>query len=135
MKTIALCLFLALAAAPVARADEPMIARPLSPHAGTYRRARAEIIAGAVIMALSAVGAIVATSMFAMTRSCSRDGNSDCVSAGTFVGVMSTAGAVIESQVGVPLFIDGWVRKRNARARFLPVAGPSTIGAGFHLSF
>jgi hypothetical protein len=131
MKTIALCLCLALATAPIARADEPMVSRPLSPHAGVYRRARAEIIAGAVIMALSAVGAILATSMFAVARSCPKD--SDCFS--VFVAVMSTTGAVIESQVGVPLFIDGLVRKRNARARFLPVVGPSTIGAGMRLEF
>jgi hypothetical protein len=134
MKTIALCLCLSLAAAGVARADQDLIVSPAS-HADAYRRARAEIIAGAVIMALSTVGVIVGVAFLSNLGACNQSSSDACAPITGLVGVSSGVGALVEGAVGLPLFIDGWARKADARVRFLPVAGPSTVGAGLRLEF
>jgi hypothetical protein len=115
----------------IARADQEVA--PLSPHADEYRGARAEITAGAITLALAAVGALLSAVLFAGLQGCSP--YDLCDSFHTLFGAWFGVNALIEGAVGFSLYFHGSARRAKARARFLPVAGPRTVGASFQLAF
>jgi hypothetical protein len=120
-----------LVATGLARADDDP---DLSPHASAFRRARAEIIAGSIISVFSAFGVIMSAAFLWMSfNGC--QSSEDCGTASLAISILSGIGGLIEGMAGLPLLLDGIVRRADARAAIVPIAGPGTAGVGLRLSF
>lgn len=137
MRTFALCLCLSIAAPAIARADQDLVIVPkLTLKVQALRRARAEIITGAIFISLAIWASAVAAWSFLGLRSCS--GFDECDSIDKLVGGAATAAWVLEGSVGLAVFISGQLREADADkkpVRVRPIGGPGAFGGGLRVEF